>query len=102
MGALPDLSDGGDDTLTALQRAKAAHAPYAVVLVAVRQSAIGTGLSANALWAETPCIATAYAGGTMASRRSSACTACLIKPIRGAQLLQALTDVLAKPPAENF
>ncbi|MGF1613393.1 MAG: ATP-binding protein [Gammaproteobacteria bacterium] len=95
-GALPHAAADRVSARAALRRARAAHTPFSVVLLAVqRPDDIAEMIEAEVEFIQVPCIALAYAGRGMAWRRDQPCLRSLTKPIRRAQLLEAVTDALA-------
>ncbi|MGC1953008.1 MAG: ATP-binding protein [Gammaproteobacteria bacterium] len=96
-GTLPDAVKAGESAVAALRRAKAAGAPYAAVLITLQDTEITEILGADWGASETPCIAMAYAARGMVLRRNGHCGGFLIKPIRRAQLLDAVTNAIAGP-----
>jgi two-component system sensor histidine kinase/response regulator len=93
-GAVANAAEEAESALAALRHAKAVDAPYSVVLIDVHKTDIAELNGSNLELSQTPCIAMAYAGG-ITLRGDRACIRFLIKPIRRAQLLDALTDALA-------
>lgn len=96
-GILTDEVEGDDSALVALRRAKAAQAPYAVVLLDVQHLGLVEIIGADSGPAETPCIAMAYPGGGMALGTDRPCAGFLVKPVHRAQLLDTLTHAIATP-----
>ena len=99
-GAVPVATDDANSVLEAVRRAKTTPSPYAVVLLDIEHSNIPETVGKDLALSQTACIAMAYAGRGMALRRERPCSTFIIKPIRRAQLLDALSTALAEPATD--